>query len=59
MLAMVILICAVLGLMLLGLLVNKHQQAWLVSELRVRGARSVAQEPCVGRPCWRGTHGGP
>lgn len=35
-LAMVIVICALLGLMLTGLLVNRHQQAWLVRELRVR-----------------------
>ncbi len=35
MLAMVILVCFVLGLMLTGLLVNRRQQAWLVSELKV------------------------
>ncbi|KAI8476186.1 MAG: kinase-like domain-containing protein [Monoraphidium minutum] len=33
-LAMVIVTCAVIGLMLTALLVNRHQQAWLVAELR-------------------------
>lgn len=37
MLALVIVICIVMGVMLLRILVSRHQQAWLLAELKVGG----------------------